>query len=147
MMSGIKGKDTLPELKVRKLLHQMGFRYRLHDAGLPGGPDIVLARHRAIIEVRGCFWHRHQCRMFKWPATRQEFWKAKLQANVIRDESNRKAWRALNWKLLIVWECALKGKYKMSAQDLSRNLEAWLLYDPLDAEIASYHPEVEGQKE
>lgn len=135
MMSGIGPKDTVPELKVRKILHRLGFRFRLHQKNLPGKPDIVLLRHRAVIQVQGCFWHRHLCHLFKWPKSREEFWLRKLNGNAERDLQTRSELRACGWKTLVIWECSLKGRYKLPDEELGQTIRAWLLNDPLDAEI------------
>lgn len=104
-MAAIKGRDTSPELIVRRQLHAAGFRFRLHRKDLPGRPDIVLPKHQTVIFVHGCFWHKHNCRYFKWPKTREEFWHHKIMANVERDRRNREKLRALGWRVLVVWEC------------------------------------------
>jgi len=109
MMSGIRGKDTKPEMVVRRGLHAMGFRFRLHDRSLPGNPDLVLRKYRTVIFVHGCFWHRHDCRYFKWPATRPEFWRNKILRNVERDEENVAALEAMGWRVLTVWECETRN--------------------------------------
>ncbi len=109
MMSGIRGRDTTPELTVRKALHAEGFRYRLHVAGLPGRPDIVFPRHKAVVLVHGCFWHRHEgCRYATTPATRPEFWAEKFRQNVARDQRDERALRELGWRIAILWECDIK---------------------------------------
>jgi DNA mismatch endonuclease (patch repair protein) len=109
MMSGIKGRDTRPELVVRRALHAAGFRYRLHAADLPGRPDIVLPRHRVVILVHGCFWHRHAgCRFATTPATRTDFWAQKFERNLERDIRNRQALRAEGWRIATLWECSLR---------------------------------------
>lgn len=109
MMSAIRGRNTSPEISVRKWLHAHGYRFRLHRADLPGKPDIVLPRLRTCIFVHGCFWHRHPgCRFATVPKTRPEFWHQKFQANVARDERAVKALEAEGWRVLIVWECELK---------------------------------------
>lgn len=108
MMSGIRGTNTKPEMMLRRALHARGFRFRIHDRRLPGKPDIVLPRWRVVIEVRGCFWHRHQgCPKATTPATRPDFWQDKFDANVRRDRANAEALLAAGWRVLIVWECAL----------------------------------------
>lgn len=135
MMSGIKGEDTKPELFVRKALHKRGFRYKLHDKTLPGKPDLVFSKFRAVIQIQGCFWHKHNCHLFKWPSTRKEFWKEKIQANVERDRKNIAKLQQNGWKTLLVWECSLKGKEKLPERELIRTIESWLLYDPMNAEI------------
>ncbi|MEZ6128025.1 MAG: DNA mismatch endonuclease Vsr [Planctomycetaceae bacterium] len=105
-MSRIRGQDTKPEMIVRSLVHQMGFRFRLHRKDLPGKPDLVLPRHRKVIFVHGCFWHRHRCRYGRvQPKTNAEFWRAKLTGNVERDRRNRTALRKTGWQVLEVWEC------------------------------------------
>src|SRR3989338_9459797 len=101
MMAGIKGKNTRPEILVRKLLHSRGFRFRLHGRSLPGKPDLVFRKYKAVIFVNGCFWHRHNCHLFKWPLTRKEFWKIKIRSNKRNDIVNivrlkKNGWRALN---------------------------------------------------
>lgn len=109
-MAAIRGKDTAPEIGVRKLLHSLGYRFRLHRSDLPGKPDIVLKKYRTVIFVHGCFWHCHDCRFGSvTPATRAEFWSAKRQSNVDRDRRNRKALKALGWRALVVWECEMKS--------------------------------------
>lgn len=108
-MSRIRTADTTPELRLRRLLWRDGFRFRLSDRSLPGKPDIVLPRWKAVIFVNGCFWHAHeQCRYFKLPGTRVEFWSSKLQANAARDKRVTEECRALGWRTITVWECALR---------------------------------------
>lgn len=107
-MSAIRSKHTKPELLVRGLLHRLGYRFRLHRRDLPGRPDIVFPSRRKVVEVRGCFWHRHpdpSCRNAVLPRTRAEWWQAKLEANVARDERNMRALLELGWEVLVVWEC------------------------------------------
>ena len=104
-MSRIKGKDTKPEMLVRKYLHAHGLRYRLHSTGLPGKPDIVLPKYKTVVFVHGCFWHRHEgCRYFVVPKTRTEFWINKIGRNVVNDEKQRAALLAAGWRVLIIWE-------------------------------------------
>mgnify|MGYP001300842414 CR=1 FL=1 len=106
MMSGIKGKDTHPEIAVRKFLHANGFRFRLHRKDLPGKPDIVLPKLNTIIFVNGCFWHRHNCKKGKHlPKSNVDFWKDKLEKNKIRDRKNATALRDSGWQVLTIWEC------------------------------------------
>lgn len=115
MMSGIRGKNTKPELAVRRYLHGAGFRYRLHAADLPGRPDLVLPRYRAVILVHGCFWHAHQgCRYFKIPVTRSDFWETKLAGNSARDGRDIALLQAAGWRVAVVWECALRAGVSMS---------------------------------
>lgn len=111
MMAGINGKDTKPELQVRKALYARGFRYRLHNKKLPGKPDIVLAKYNTAIQVNGCFWHGHEdCHLFRFPKSRVEFWENKIGGNIARDKVNLEQLEKLGWRVLVIWECALKGK-------------------------------------
>lgn len=110
MMAGIRGRDTQPEMALRSGLHRLGLRFRLHARGLPGRPDMVLPRHRAVVFVHGCFWHRHKgCRLTTTPRTRAEFWAAKFDANMERDARNTRMLIAAGWRVAIVWECALRS--------------------------------------
>lgn len=114
-MSAVSGGDTKPELIVRRLVHGMGFRYRLHVAGLPGKPDMVLARHRKVIFIHGCFWHGHEgCRRAARPSSNVEFWNAKIDKNLERDRRNLAELKRLGWKILVVWECETKNIAKLS---------------------------------
>ncbi|WP_420398161.1 very short patch repair endonuclease [Nioella sp.] len=109
MMSGIRGKDTRPELLLRRALHARGFRYRLHPKTMSGRPDMVLPKYRVAVFVHGCFWHRHEgCRFASTPATRPEFWAAKFAANIRRDQKVVATLSEDGWRIAIVWECALK---------------------------------------
>ncbi len=109
MMSAIRGKDTLPEMSVRRYLHARGFRYRLHDKNLPGVPDLVFPRYRTVIFVHGCYWHRHSgCQYATLPATSTEFWKRKFNKNVARDRIVVQQLLAAGWKVIVVWECGLR---------------------------------------
>ncbi|WP_235858812.1 very short patch repair endonuclease [Tritonibacter mobilis] len=126
-MAAIRGSDTKPEMIVRRGLHARGFRFRLHSKDLPGKPDLVLPKYRAVVLVNGCFWHGHCCPLFKWPASRAEFWRDKIRANIERDFRNRNLLEAKGWRVAVVWECALKGKGKMAAVDVIDSLSQWLL--------------------
>lgn len=108
-MSRIKSKNTKPELLVRKWLWSQGYRYRLHQNNLPGKPDIVFIRHKKVVFVNGCFWHKHDCKYFKWPRTNIESWKKKINENVRRDQKNYQALIANGWNYYIVWECELSS--------------------------------------
>lgn len=112
-MSRIRGKDTKPELLLRRGLHALGFRFRLHRKDLPGRPDLVFPGRRAVIFVHGCFWHGHDCPMCKLPATRPEFWQAKIAGNRDRDERAIRALGVAGWRVLVVWECAIHGPEKL----------------------------------
>jgi DNA mismatch endonuclease, patch repair protein len=119
-MSAIRGKDTRPERAVRRLLHSMGYRFRLHKANLPGRPDIVLSKHRIAIFVHGCFWHSHDCRFGKVaPATRAEFWAAKRSATVDRDAKKRAELEALGWTIITIWECDTRSDDSLRLQLIS----------------------------
>lgn len=108
-MSRIRGTNTKLEVLVRKALHQRGLRYRLGGAGLPGKPDIVLPKYRTVVLVHGCFWHGHHCPLYRLPKTRPEFWKAKIDSNRLRDHRVRAQLSAMNWKIIEVWECSIRG--------------------------------------
>src|SRR5690606_18895280 len=122
MMSGIRGKDTRPELVVRKLLHRAGFRYRLHASSLPGRPDLCFASRRKVVFVHGCFWHQHGCYLSKEPSTRPEFWKAKLRSNVSRDRTAIAALKSRGYGVCVIWECALKGRRRVPLELLQNVL-------------------------
>ena len=126
MMSGIRGKNTKPELQIRRALHARGFRYRLHKRNLPGKPDLTLQKYNAIIFVHGCFWHLHNCHLFKWPSTRPEFWKKKISGNKIKDEENIASLKKSGWRILIIWECALKGKERLDFDSVIGKIDNWL---------------------
>lgn len=139
MMAGIRGKDTRPELAVRKALHRRGFRYRLHDRKLPGKPDMSFPRYRAAIFVNGCFWHGHDCHLFKWPASRADFWKKKILRNRQKDRENIDALGKLGWRVLTIWECALKGRASHSMDDIVDKVALWL-------ESGKGHGEISGKE-
>ncbi len=128
IMSAIKSKDTGPEYIIRKLLYAAGYRYRLHVKNLPGKPDIVLRKYKAVIFVHGCFWHGHGCyRSKSLPKTREKFWENKVLANKKRDEKVVNELISQGWRVCLIWECALKGRLKVEPQNLLANLETWLL--------------------
>jgi DNA mismatch endonuclease (patch repair protein) len=126
MMAGIKGKNTKPELLIRKKLFEKGFRYRLHVRDLPGKPDLVFPRHKAVVFIEGCFWHGHDCHLFKWPKSREEFWRKKINGNRLVDERTRKALTKEGWRILTVWECAIKGKTRLDINIVTGRIEKWL---------------------
>jgi len=116
-MSRVHGRDTKPEMSVRRIVHGMGYRFRLHRKDLPGRPDIVLPRHRAVIFVHGCFWHRHEepsCALARMPKSRLEFWEPKLEANRLRDIRTKEALEAAGWRVLVIWECEVKDPFRIS---------------------------------
>ena len=113
-MSAIKSKNTKPEIAVRKLLHSMGYRFRIHKKNLPGSPDIVLPKYKTVIFVHGCFWHRHEnCKYASTPKTRKEFWENKFKANVKRDLEIQEKIKNIGWKSVVIWECEIKNKSKL----------------------------------
>jgi DNA mismatch endonuclease (patch repair protein) len=125
-MSRIRGKDTKPELVLRRGLHALGLRFRLHRKDLPGRPDMVFPRYRAAVLVHGCFWHGHDCPLFKWPATRREFWQAKIEGNRARDLRDLAGLAAAGWRVLVVWECSLKGPPRLPVDAVLARVTAWL---------------------
>jgi DNA mismatch endonuclease (patch repair protein) len=126
MMRGIRGTNTRPEIAVRRLLHAAGYRFRLHGKNLPGRPDIVLRKHNAVIFVHGCFWHGHDCPLFKMPQTRPDFWAGKFARNRVNDERAVGALREDGWRVAIVWECSLKGTRRLDPERLGARLVRWL---------------------
>lgn len=129
-MRAIHGKNTRPEVDLRKLLFARGFRYRLHSSTLPGRPDIVLPRYRVAIFVHGCFWHGHECYLFKLPQARREFWQNKIAQNRSRDKRDTDLLLQQNWRVLCVWECALRGRCKWSPVELADRISSWILCGP-----------------
>jgi DNA mismatch endonuclease (patch repair protein) len=136
-MSQIKGKNTKIEILIRSALHRNGFRFRVNQSDLPGKPDIVLSKYKAIILVHGCFWHYHGCRYSKIPETRHNWWKDKLSANKGRDIRIIKELTTLGWRVLIVWECAIKYASKESLKKTLERIESWINSDAECANIAS----------
>lgn len=134
MMAGIRGMDTKPELALRRALHALGFRYRLHVRSVPGKPDIVMPKYHAVIFVHGCFWHRHRgCRYTTTPSSRRDFWIAKFDANVARDIVVRSALSQAGWRVATVWECALRTEAGVTAaRDI---VAAWLHDGALEIEV------------
>lgn len=126
MMAGIRGKNTRPELIIRRGLHAQGFRYRLHSPGLPGKPDLVFPGRRAVILVHGCFWHGHDCHLFRWPSSRVEFWKRKIIRNREKDIETLVALREEGWRVLVIWECALKGRTRRPDGEVIKEAAGWL---------------------
>ena len=135
-MSGIRGKNTRPELIIRKALFSKGFRYKLHDKKLPGKPDLVFPEYSSVIFIHGCFWHGHDCHLFKWPSTRPEFWRAKINRNKEIDKRNYKLLKKKGWYILTIWECALKGRTRIPVDKISESISGWLEYAMRDKVIS-----------
>ena len=136
IMSAVRSRGTRPELAVRRLLHQSGFRYRLHRRDLPGTPDITLPRFGAVVFVHGCFWHGHGCALFKWPATREEFWERKIHGNINRDAKARVKLLESGWRVLVIWECALRGRNRLDLDDLMSDVKEWIRSERPEHELA-----------
>ena len=136
-MSLIRSKDTKVEMVVRRLVHGMGYRYRLHRRDLPGKPDIVLPRHRKIIFIHGCFWHRHQnpdCKIARLPKSNAEYWWPKLEKNRARDEANEHKLQELGWECLTIWECQL-GNLCALQETIKAFLAPWAVPDRLNSPL------------
>lgn len=127
MMAGIKSKDTKPEMLVRKTLHRRGFRFRLHQSSLPGRPDLVFPKYCAALFVNGCFWHGHDCHLFKIPKTRTDFWTDKISKNRLRDRRVRSELVRLGFRHKTVWECQLKGKSAEEIESVIDECANWLV--------------------
>lgn len=136
IMARIHGKDTTIEILVRKALFSKGYRYRINDKKLPGCPDVVLKKYRAVLFVHGCFWHVHTCHIFRAPASNEKYWSEKLDRNKSRDIETTKKLMDMGWRVLIVWECALKGKNKKDFGKLIDEIETWLHGDSVRSEIS-----------
>jgi DNA mismatch endonuclease, patch repair protein len=136
MMSSIRGKNTKPEMVIRKALHQRGFRYRLHVASLPGKPDLVFPKYKAVIQINGCFWHGHNCKLFKWPSTRPEFWKNKITSNLERDTKNIIEIEKQGWRVLTIWECAVKGRDRKPFKNLIEQISSWITVSEISEEVS-----------
>lgn len=133
MMAGIHSKDTKPEMLIRRALHGMGFRYHLHDKKLPGKPDLLLPRYNAVIQIHGCFWHAHNCPLFKLPKTRTEFWREKITGNQTRDKKNIEKLISQGWRVLIWWECNTRKpkEFENAVEEVAK----WLRSDEIYLEI------------
>ena len=125
MMSGIRGKNTKPEIIIRCMLHRIGYRFRLHRKDLPGRPDIVLSKWRTVIFVNGCYWHGHEdCHLFRPPKSRTTFWVTKIEGNRARDQRNHIALQDAEWKVIVIWECAISKKQSLSGEQLELEIAA-----------------------
>jgi DNA mismatch endonuclease (patch repair protein) len=135
MMAGIRGKDTKPELAIRKGLHALGLRYRLHARGIPGRPDMVFPRFRAVVFVHGCFWHGHDCALFRLPGTRIEFWSKKIASNRARDAKVTAELDTAHWRHLTIWECALRGRGSIGLVSVIAEAAEWIRSEEGSREI------------
>jgi DNA mismatch endonuclease, patch repair protein len=136
IMASVGQKNTGAEMILRRLLHKAGLRYRLHDRKLPGSPDLVFPRYAAVVFVHGCYWHAHDCYRGTKPKSRQQFWKEKFEANKRRDAMNVKLLTSKGWRVLTIWECALKGKTALPQGALVQQVEKWLREQGPTASIA-----------
>ena len=125
-MSRVRSEHTKPEMVLRRGLHARGLRYRLHPKDAPGKPDMVFQRRKAVILIHGCFWHGHDCPLFKWPATRADFWRKKIEGNRGRDARTLNELRSAGWRVLVVWECALRGKRRRPLVDVLNEAEHFI---------------------
>ena len=142
MMANIKGKNTRPEMTVRSLLHHQGFRFRIHDRSLPGTPDLVFKKYRAVIFVHGCYWHRHEyCRLASTPKQNKGFWRKKFDANICRDGIVYFKLKYLGWRTAIIWECAIRDKTHLP--DYIETLMVWLKSDCEYIEIPEAVPDID----
>lgn len=135
MMAGIRGKNTKPELLLRSELHRLGFRFRLHRRDLPGRPDLIFPKRGAAIFVHGCFWHGHDCHLFRLPKSRTEFWREKIAGNIARDRRQIEALKEAGWRVGIVWECALKGRTRLPLDAVTNQCASWLISSAQGIEI------------
>lgn len=126
MMAGIRGKNTKPELVIRSALHRRGLRFKLHDAALPGKPDLVFPKFGAVVFIHGCFWHRHECQYFKWPRSNKAFWRSKLLGNVRRDAVMLSALENAGWRVCVLWECGLKQKNIAVLDRIHEQIAKWI---------------------
>lgn len=128
-MAAVRATDTKPELLIRRALYARGFRYRLHVSAIFGKPDLVLPRYRAVVFVHGCFWHGHDCSLFRWPKTREVFWRDKISGNCARDAAVRLHLLDDGWRVATIWECALRGRSRLPPAEIIDSLAAWLSSD------------------
>lgn len=137
-MSRIRGRDTKPELCIRRGLHRRGLRFRLHAKHLPGKPDLVFPKYGAVIFIHGCFWHGHACGLFKLPATHTKFWKEKIERNCHRDRSANHLLRQSGWRVLLVWECSLRGSQKLPMEEVLALCEEFLFSACESAQVPKF---------
>ena len=134
-MRAIATRDTAIEKRLVSVLTEQGVTFRVQDAALPGRPDFVVDDYQCVIFTHGCFWHHHECYLFKTPATRTQFWRAKIGKNVKRDARDRERLQALGWRVLIIWECAIRGRKKLSDEALSERVVEWICSGGATAQI------------
>ena len=140
IMARIGSKHTTPELLLRNSLHKLGLRYRLHPSHLPGSPDLVFPRFRAVIFVHGCYWHSHGCYRSTVPQSRREFWREKFSANQERDRRNVTELLERGWRVLTVWECALRGKFSRPSSVVAECVRTWLESSEPTGDLAGQSP-------
>jgi DNA mismatch endonuclease (patch repair protein) len=142
-MARVRGKDTKPELLIRRALHARGLRFRLHRRDLPGRPDLTFPSRRAVVQISGCFWHGHGCHLFKWPGGNEAFWREKIGRNRERDARTLAALNAAGWRVMTVWECAMRGRGRLDLIRLADRVESWVRAGAGNAEVAGGNGEVE----
>jgi DNA mismatch endonuclease, patch repair protein len=136
IMSSVRRKNTRPEVLLRRALHRLGLRFRLHDRNLPGSPDIVLPKYNAVIFVHGCFWHAHGCRLSTLPSTRRDFWLGKFRANRLRDRRNIGALVKQGWRVCVVWQCCLRKSRNDVSLVVARRVLRWLMGSQRQLELS-----------
>lgn len=134
-MAAIRSRGSKAELLVRSALHRAGLRFRLHCRDLPGTPDLVFPKHKAVVFVHGCFFHRHDCHFFKWPDKNADFWRRKIERNVENDDAALAKLRADGWRVAVVWECALKGRRRLGGQEAMQSLANWVRSDRVSLDV------------
>jgi DNA mismatch endonuclease (patch repair protein) len=134
-MAAIRSRGSKAEMTVRRGLHGVGLRFRLHCRNLPGTPDLVFPKHKAVVFVHGCFFHRHDCHFFKWPTANAEFWKRKIERNVKNDGAALAELRTDGWRVAVVWECALNGRHRLDRQEVIRSLATWIRSDRVSLDV------------
>ncbi|MGE0281638.1 MAG: very short patch repair endonuclease [Rhizobiaceae bacterium] len=135
VMARIRSKDTGPEIQIRRGLHALGFRFRLHSSRFPGKPDLVLPKYRAVVFVHGCYWHGHDCGEAKLPASNQDYWSPKIARTRARDQRHLESVAAAGWRSLTIWECALRGKRRRSVETVVGEAARWITEDRSSAVI------------
>jgi DNA mismatch endonuclease (patch repair protein) len=135
MMAGIRSKNTKPEKLIRSILHKRGFRFRLHKSNLPGKPDLAFQKYKAVIFVNGCYFHGHDCHLFKLPSSNSDFWHEKISKNRLRDAVKICEINKLGWRVLTIWECSTRGKTRIDVSKLVENCIKWLVEGKKNADI------------